>query len=60
LATPLDYTIDIFENISDNIETSVKKYRKASKNNQGEKKSSEKKQVTRPQDQYSFIKPVKF
>lgn len=60
LASPLDYTLQIFEALSDNIQTAVQRYREHAKNGTLEKPKPEKDEQTRPQDKYTFIKPARF
>ena len=63
LATPLDYSVDIFEAISDNIQTSVQKYRENHKKGgdlKAKPEKSGKEMAQRPQDKNKDIKPTKF
>jgi hypothetical protein len=64
LATLADHGLNIFEAITDNIETSVQRYKEAHKNNKNKedraKDGKESKQAQRPQDIYPFIKPAAF
>ena len=54
----LDYSVQIFEAISDNIEMSVNKYRE--NKNRGDKPQSDKNVKERPQDKYKDIKTAIF
>jgi hypothetical protein len=64
LATVADHGLNIFEAITDNIETSVQRYKDAHKNSKNKEEKAklikETNQPKRPQDLYPFIKPAAF